>query len=260
MKKTERITKIYDLLLSEGEVNVEQLRREFGVSSVTIRNDLNHMEQEGSIQRTYGGAVLVGAVPQAFLPRSLIRNEILQFGKDKLAIAELAVRDYIRDGDWIFIGCGDTCAAVAQALLNRRINVVTNSILVACILSVNPHAVVQVTGGTLSGYDRHFLYGNQFARSLEDIHVKTAFLGASGADIRGGFTSYSDFERFVFELIHQASDRTVFALGSHKFGTTSFLRIADLTEADVVISDENMPETYREYFLANNVEVALAKL
>lgn len=259
MKKAERLSKIYDLLISQGEVNVEDLREKFGVSSVTIRNDLNQLEAEGCIQRTYGGAVLTQPVNQAFLPRSIIRSEILQFGRDKEAIALVAARDFVKDGDWIFIGCGDTCAAVAQALINRRVNVVTNSILVAAILSMNPNAVVQMTGGTLCGYDRHFLYGDQFVRALEGIHVKTAFLGASGADFKGGFTSYSDFERSIFEMVHQVSDQMIFVLGSSKFGTTSFLRIAPLDIADAVISDDHMPEEYQTYFQAHDISVALAK-
>lgn len=260
MKKAERLSKIYDLLISEGEVNVESLRNSFGVSSVTIRNDLNQLEAEGCIQRTYGGAVLTQPVNQAFLPRFLIRREILQFGRDKTAIAAVAASKYVQDGDWIFIGCGDTCAAVAQALVERRVNVVTNSILVAAILSTNAKAVVQMTGGTLCGYDRHFLYGEQFVRAMEGIHVKTAFLGASGADLNHGFTSYSDFERPVFDLVREVSDQMIFVLGSSKFDTTSFLRVAPLDIADAVVSDENMPRTYQDYFKNCGTEVVLAPL
>lgn len=42
-----RREQIIDRLCLEGSVRVEQLRHHFGVSSVTIRNDLRYLEQRG---------------------------------------------------------------------------------------------------------------------------------------------------------------------------------------------------------------------
>lgn len=251
MKKAGRVLQIKELLMSKKEVFVDDLCKEFDVSSVTIRKDLNELESQGYIQRIYGGAVIK---QQTFFPRSMIRKEILNFSNDKKHIAEIAGR-MVHDGDNVFIGCGDTCAAVAQALIGHKVNVVTNSILVAAILAMNPHAVVKVTGGTLSGYDRHFLSGELFSKSLENLNFKYAFLGASGADISHGFTTYSDFEQSVCEAVKRRSTKVVFVLGSSKFGNVNFQQIGNLDIADIIITDNGIPQEYRRYFVERSIRV-----
>ena len=254
MKKAERLLQLQELLISKNEVSVEELTKRFNVSSVTIRKDLNELESKGYIRRTYGGAVINQQGAYSFFPRSIIRSEILDFSEDKRYIASIAQK-LVQDSDNIFIGCGDTCAAISQSLINHKANFVTNNILVAAILSLNPHAVVRVTGGTLSGYDRHFLSGDLFARSLQNIHFKYAFLGAAGADIGNGFTTYSDFEHSICEIVKAVSDTLVFALGSSKFGKTNFMHIGDLDVADMIITDRNIPQPYLQYFKEHHIPV-----
>lgn len=251
MNKASRLLQIKELLMSQQEVFVDDLSEMYNVSSVTIRKDLNELESQGYIQRIYGGAVIK---QQSFFPRSIIREEILHFSGDKQHIAEIA-RRMVHDGDHIFIGCGDTCAAVAQALIYHNINVVTNSILVAAIMSLNPRALVKITGGTLSGYDRHFLSGDDVAKSIDSLNFKFAFLGAAGADFSHGFTTYSDFEGDVCSIVKSKTQHTVFVLGSSKFGNVNFQQIGNLDMADMIITDNGIPEEYRSYFSARNIRV-----
>lgn len=255
MHRSERILHIKDILLDQNKVSVEELCSKFDVSEVTIRKDLNMLEAEGYVQRIYGGAVITsGGSDSFFLPRSMIKNEILNFSADKCYIASIASH-LVNDGDNIFIGCGDTCAAIAQSMLSRKANFVTNSILVAAILALNPFASVLVTGGALSGYDKHFLSGEMFTKSMQNLHFKYAFLGAAGADISSGFTTYSNFEQTVCETVKKSSDNVVFALGSQKFGKTNFMKIGDLDTADIIITDSDIPSEYQIYFAKHNIDV-----
>lgn len=255
MHRSERILRIKDILLDQNKVSVEELCSKFDVSEVTIRKDLNMLEEEGYVQRIYGGAIITsGSTDSFFLPRSMIKNEILNFSTDKCHIAAIASR-LVSDGDNIFIGCGDTCAAIAQGMLSRKANFVTNSILVAAILALNPYASVLVTGGILSGYDKHFLSGEIFIKSMQDLHFKYAFLGAAGADISSGFTTYSNFEQTVCETVRKSSDKVVFALASQKFGKTNFMKISDLNTADTIITDADIPPEYQAYFEKHNIDV-----
>lgn len=257
MHRSERILRIKDILLDQNKVSVEELCSKFEVSEVTIRKDLNALEAEGYVQRIYGGAVITSRSSDSFfLPRSVIKNEILNFSADKRHIASIASH-LVSDGDNIFIGCGDTCAAIAQNMLSRKANFVTNSILVAAILALNPFASVLVTGGTLSGYDKHFLSGDIFPKSMQDLHFKYAFLGAAGADISSGFTTYSNFEQAVCETVKKSSDKMVFALGAQKFGKTNFMKIGDLDTADIIITDPAIPSEYLDYFTEHNITVLI---
>ena len=56
------------------------------------------------------------------------------FSVDILHIANLAA-EYIEENEWIFLGRGCTCCAIAKALISRRVNLVTNNILAALVLS-----------------------------------------------------------------------------------------------------------------------------
>src|SRR5258708_21245508 len=55
----DRRHQILRLLEHEGNVKVENLAERFAVSQVTIRKDLAELEEQGLLQRTYGGAVFL---------------------------------------------------------------------------------------------------------------------------------------------------------------------------------------------------------
>lgn len=257
MRKKERILRTQELIIAQGEVYVSELAKRFSVSEVTVRNDLDEMEQQGKLERMHGGAKLKDSVESTFFPRSMLRREITEFSADKIHIAQLAL-EIIPEREWIFLGCGDTCAAIADALKDRKVNVVTNSILAAAILTQNHNADVCLTGGTLSGYDRHFLAGDVFLQSMRNLRVKLAFFGASGAEYEAGFSCSSTYERGVYEAVRKVADTVVFVLGSEKFGVTSFTSIAPLGSADLVLSDEGMPLKYQRHFAGLGVPIAIS--
>ena len=58
MMAEERRTQILKILRANGRVKVDELKRRFRTSAVTIRNDLNELDQKGLVQRSHGGAVV----------------------------------------------------------------------------------------------------------------------------------------------------------------------------------------------------------
>lgn len=255
MRKKDRILKIQELIIAQGEVLVTELAELFSVSEVTIRNDLEEMEAGGRLQRVHGGARMKESVENAFFPRSILRADITDFTAEKVHIGRLA-RQVIPEREWIFLGCGDTCAAIAQALLDRQVNVVTNNLIAAAILTLNHNAEVCVTGGTLSGYDHHFMAGDVFQNSMRNLRVKLAIFGASGVEYDTGFSCSSVYERGVFEAVSAVSESIVFALGSEKFGVQSFTSIASVSDANLTLSDPGVPANYREGLALRGAPVA----
>ena len=59
----QRREQIMQSLIRDGAVHVSDLAAHFGVSSVTIRADLNHIESQGLATRNHGGATLVRTPP-----------------------------------------------------------------------------------------------------------------------------------------------------------------------------------------------------
>jgi len=127
-----RHRRILQLLENEGNVKVDNLSERFAVSQVTIRKDLAELEEQGLLQRTYGGAVYShrSRINVSFLEKLQIEAP----AKD--AIAQLAL-NYIHEGDTIILDAGSTTLSLARALQGklRSLYVITNSIPAALELS-----------------------------------------------------------------------------------------------------------------------------
>lgn len=54
----ERLEEILRILKKDGKVLVKDLSVKFNVTEGMIRKDLQKLEQEGLLKRTYGGAIL----------------------------------------------------------------------------------------------------------------------------------------------------------------------------------------------------------
>ena len=207
MIKGVRLAKIKEILYNVGSVKVEELSELMNVSPVTIRNDLNELEKENFASRIHGGAV-INPDKQVSRPDFRLNKDLEDVVSQNIIIPLSAERQIgaiakslIKEDTWIFLGCGSTCASVAQAILDRKVNVVTNSILVATILSQNPTANVMVTGGYLSGSYRSYMAGDVFEQSLANIRVDMAFFGTAAINFERGFSVQGLQERSIYSSV-----------------------------------------------------------
>lgn len=122
-----RREQIIDLLCDQGSVRVEPLSVHFGVSSVTIRNDLRYLEQKGCVMRSYGGAVLNQhfALDRPLQDKDRLNRDV------KTRIAEKAA-SFVKDGDTLILDSGSTTTLIPPMLKNRRdLVVMTNALNIA---------------------------------------------------------------------------------------------------------------------------------
>lgn len=260
MIKAVRILKIKEILYNLGTVKVDELSDMMGVSLVTIRNDLAELEEEGFVTRTHGGAVINEKKRVGFpdfrleksMEDSISQNVVIPLPAER-QIAYL-VKQMIQDDAWIFLGCGSTCATIAQALSEKRVNVVTNSILVATMLAQNPLANVLITGGYLSGSYRSYMSGDIFEESLRNIRVDMAFFGVAAVNFDSGFSVHGLAERSIYAAVKKVSREMVMVGGSYKYGKDSYFTIANLDEPDIVIAERDIPEEYEKYFKEHGIK------
>lgn len=237
MVKALRHIRIKELLSEKGAIDVQTLSRELDTSAVTIRNDLIHLEQEGFLVRTYGGAVLCGSqaiAPVAARPAS---SENLE------EAAQLAAQ-YVKPSTWIMLGFGSTCRAMARHLLNMDIGIVTGNLDAVMILSASQKAQILLPGGYLSKKNDYlFTSGEWYQKSLSSFAVDQAYISVAGID-PSGFTLDSASECSTLELLRTISKEMVLVSDSSKFDRTSFFRIGDFSFVDTIISDDGTPEAY----------------
>ena len=131
MLKKKRQAHIMEVLIKEEAMSVSELAELLDVSSVTIRKDLNELEQAGKLYRSHGKARIINPFT---LNRSVSEKEKMA-PEQKDAIGREAAKLIDRD-DSIIIASGTTVHALARNIKPiHRLTVVTASLQVSVILS-----------------------------------------------------------------------------------------------------------------------------
>lgn len=232
MFPVERRSRIMAILQQQGRCLVGDLARDLNVSEVTIRQDLDFLEQQGLLGRTHGGAVLKSrsGLEQPF---QVVETAYRQ---EKARIAAAAV-ELISPGDTVILDVGTTVTEVAKQLLNfRDITVFTNGLNIATILEANPEITTMVTGGMLRA-KQHSLVNPYAGLMLDRIHVDIAFIGASGISVKHGLTNVNIAEAEMKTLFMKAARRRVVLVDSGKIGKVALAKVANLDQVDLLITD-----------------------
>ena len=252
MFKAARLDKIKQILLEQKQINISALSGLLGVSDVTVRNDLEALEQEGFVTRTHGGVTLNEANPP-ILPFSPSLN-LAQEHKDEDMIANIAFQ-MIKENDVVFIGPGTTCAIIAAKLdPDKNITVVTNSLVVANILLARPTITLILVGGTLDCQNKT-LTGDLVEQCLKNILINKAFIGVNGVDLKHGYSVSNINDLKIYEIVTEISSELIIVASKNKFDKTSLMRFAPLTLAKRVITNEDIPGEYKTYFFSNGVQI-----
>ncbi len=228
----ERRHRIAMRILALGGATVAELSGEFGVSPVTIRSDLEALEQQRVLKRNHGGAVAaqVARFAPAFQEQSSVNVEA------KKAIAQLAAR-LPEDGDKVLLDAGSTTLFVGRQLRNRAgaLTLVTNSVYVLNELVNTPQFELIVVGGVLYEPGLCFV-GAPAEWFLDRVSADISFLGVNGVSMRGVSVNNMP-EAGVKRRLAQAGGRTVVLADSSKLGLDSFVNVARLADVDTVITD-----------------------
>ena len=175
MALNQRRVKILHLIREDGHAKVQDLSKIFNVTDVTIRQDLEALEQMGYIQREHGGAFLKGV--GSFAKTGQLFNQTHL--EEKKEIAQKAIQ-FIQEGDSIILDSGSTTTEIAKLLMNYKdLTVITNALNIALILGENHGINLIVTGGEFKAPTLS-LTGKMAADSFKDIRANKLFLATAG--------------------------------------------------------------------------------
>lgn len=235
MLAQERQQKIIELLQKNGFVKVSDLSRRFNVSMETIRRDMEAMEEQGLLKKTHGGAMLDDKIR----PVPPISQRLSINAQKKEEIASFAV-SFLQENDAIILDSGTTTMALAEAMDNINIKVITNDIHIADKLAVKEKIDLIVTGGTLLK-GSYSLVGPDCTAAFQRINADKLFLASSGVDITAGLTVSNPLEADVKKHMIAAAKEVILVADSSKFGKRSLISFAPLNEVDAVITDKDIP-------------------
>jgi DeoR/GlpR family transcriptional regulator of sugar metabolism len=227
-----------------GGVRVSELTELLGVSDMTVRRDLEHLEAHGWLRKVHGGAVLAASSTEepGFEAKSVLQQPA------KRAIAARAAQ-LVEPNSAIALSAGTTTWMLARHIQTtpQPLSVVTNSTTVADVLAAGngPGELnVILTGGsrTLSAA----LVGPIADRSISSLHVDRLFLGVHGMDARSGFTTPNLAEAQTNMALIASARQVVVLADSTKWGTAGLADFGRLSVADVLITDDGIEDEARE--------------
>lgn len=247
----ERRKKVMQVIQKEGKAVVDDLAALLDVSPLTIRRDLQYWEEQGAIERYYGGARLV----QSFVDDAAVDNN----EPYKHAIAKYAAQ-YVEDGDTIFINTSSTALLVLKYIRGKRVTVITNNGK-AIFMNHDPQVAIVLSGGELR-IPKESMVGDFALNNLNRVSANKSFLGCSGIDINVGMTTAILQEVTINEAMINHCKGDVFLLADHtKIGNVHQFIASDVHKFNYLITDKmSDPSLLKEFDEIGVTTVALDPL
>lgn len=254
MLPAQRITLIKDILMDKKSIDTSTLSSYLDVSEVTIRKYFDQLEKEGFLKKVHGGAVLNS---EESAPAASAEEDALS--QYEISIA-LAASDLVNDGDSIFIGSGNLCFALAAHLhAKKNLSVVTTNINAVSHLQKSA-SNIYLLGGDIQADSDGFLYssGSNCLQQLSHIYVSKAFFSVDALDMNAGITANEVFQIELLKTVTQIAAQPVILASSHTFDRIALHRFGPLQSFPLYITDNQIPDSYKNYFYSNNIRLISA--
>lgn len=249
----DRLIMLQDFIDKNGKVTLHELENAFsGVSSMTLRRDLNRLEEENKVLRVPGGAISVGTVLRA--KEADFSERIIYNAEEKLEIAAKAV-SLFEPGECMFIDGGSTTTYFARALPDDDFYVLTNALVIAETVMRKDKPRVALLGGDLRR-NNFITVGKTCLDFIDGINIQTAIMTATGFNKDSGtFTCGMQSEAEIKRKVMEKADRTVMLIDSSKVGRKTPYTFAGLSDINCMVVDKNFPSALKAQIEESGVKV-----
>jgi DeoR family transcriptional regulator, fructose operon transcriptional repressor len=248
----ERRSRLVEMIRQRGFASLPNLAETLAVSESTVRRDLDFLEESGVAQRTHGGVFYTGPSPK--LAHFDQRQSLNWDKKRQIAVA---ASELIDDNDTILLDGGSTTYELAQLLVGRPLQVVTNSLPVANLFTSSGNADLIFVGGYVHAKTGVSLgpYANQM---LAALNVRRAVISVAGINERGCYNSNLLLVETERAMMTSAEEVIVVA-DSTKFGHRSLSQLCELKNIDVLVTDHEIAADWRDRLAAEEVRLVVAE-
>ncbi|WP_345682524.1 DeoR/GlpR family DNA-binding transcription regulator [Novipirellula caenicola] len=251
MTTKSRRDRLRELIQTRGFAALGELAETLNVSESTIRRDLEELEKAGDARRTHGGVFWTGKTATI----RVFGNRRDTMWPAKSAIGVVAA-ELVDDHDTILLDGGSTTYELARHLVKRPLQVVTNSLPVAHLLSSSESIDLIMIGGCVRGRTAVAI-GPMADSMLHTLNVGKAFLSVAGINERGYFNSDMMLVESEKAMI-AAADQSIVVTDSSKFGKVSLSRLCGLDEVNAVVTDSGIDSEWKERLETAGVGLVLA--
>jgi DeoR/GlpR family transcriptional regulator of sugar metabolism len=245
----ERQSRILEILGKDNRTSVKTLSELLGVSSVTIRQDLNHLEDEGLLKRVHGGAVLKDGDD--------LDNRLGKNYEKKLKIAKMTA-SLVKEGETILIESGSANVLLARELVKiKKVTIMTTNLYIARQFRKNAQANIVILGGIYQ-HDSETLVGKITKACIDQVNIDKAFIGVDGYTTETGFTLRDMFRAEISSHIIQKAKDLFVVSDSSKFGFAGLTSICMLKDIQHVATDSDLAQVYRDELIEAGIDLILA--
>ena len=228
---SQRQQELLELIASDGAQQIDDLAQRFGLTTQSIRRDINLLCELGLARRLHGGVDLP-VLPQnsPVNARSRLQSVAKQHIAERIA-------GEIPDGSTVFLGIGTTVQATAVALRERHgLTAVTNNLDVALALGDVPNIELHVTGGLWRANDRDVV-GLDSIRYFEKFHATHAVVGAGALNAATGALDFSHRDAQITSAILENSRMRYLAADVTKWDRAAAVRAAPFASFSAFVTD-----------------------
>ena len=250
MAQKERLALIRQAVRRDKKISVSELSKEHGVTEETIRRDLEKLEQEGLINRTYGGAVLnIEKVSDHvdFLRRSQTNRE------EKITIGRLAAAE-IPPHTAIGADASSTVMEAVSMMKDRPdITVLTNSVKI--VRELDQSALNLISTGGQVNKSTFSMQGNIVRQVLGNYYVDVVLISCTALEVDGGVFDSNEEEAELKRLLVKRGQRIILLADHTKFNKVAFVKVLDFSQIDTVITDRKPAQEWIDKFQEKEVRL-----
>ena len=251
MTLSERHKAILESLRNSGSVDVGVLSQQLKVSAVTIRKDLDMLEEKKLLYRTHGGAIIADPY---IATRKVSEKEKLH-PELKRRIGQRAV-ELLSPQDALIIASGTTVQAFARCIPNMKMTVITSAMNVVMELLDKPDIEIIQLGGIIR-HSSASVVSEYAIRMLDNFACNKLVLGVDGIDPEYGLSTTHLQEASLNRMMIHSATKTIVLADSSKFGRRGFSKICDMSDIDHVITDSGTPAKMLDAMAEQGVKVTV---
>ncbi len=252
MLAEDRRKQILNWIMEEGSVRLEECSKRLNTSVMTVRRDLDLLQEEGGIKRVRGGAIREKDVIAPTV--QFDRRETFQHGA-KTAIAHYAAKTFIEEGDIIAMEGGTTVSEMSRHFSTPGITVLTNGLTIVNRASAQLGSItVFCCGGMLRANTMTFV-GPQAEGFFDHMRANKCFVSGTGLTLEDGLAEIDFLETGIKRAIAKCAQTRILLVDSSKFGVRSLSPVLPVNGFNILVTDENAPQPMLDAFRDAGIDV-----
>lgn len=249
MAAKDRLNMIRQQLKADKKVTVSNLSRTYQVTEETIRRDLEKLEAEGFLTRTFGGAVYNQSVQKEnvhFYKRAAMNIE----EKKKIASASF---DFLKDKNTLATDSSTTVMEAVKLLKDKDLTILSASTEIFRELGDTNIRIIS-TGGMFNKKTLS-LQGQVAKDTVQRYHVNIALISCKGLDLEKGVTDTNESEAEVKKCMIRQAEEVALLVDHTKFGRTAFAHLLDFEDIDYLVTDERPDDEWIQLYREKNIQL-----